>query len=98
MSVVSSAGKNMGWVASTRPPPSSVPAWYRVTVPPLASPRPSYERTPCAPGAYRPDRRGGFGGELSDAEDVVDELGCAVFGEEGPTADAAALGDDHAVG
>ena len=35
---------------------------------------------------------------LVDAEDVVDELGLAVFDVERPTAEPAALGDDHAVG
>ena len=40
-SVVSSAEKSIGWVASTRPFPTWVPSMYRVAVPPFPSPPPS---------------------------------------------------------
>ena len=40
----------------------------------------------------------GLGGELLDAEHVVDELGRAVLDVEGPAAESATLGDDHPVG
>jgi hypothetical protein len=43
------------------------------------------------------DRLVGHGGELVDAEDVVHELGVSVLGVDGPSAEAAALGDQHAV-
>jgi hypothetical protein len=42
MSVVSSAEKINGWMASTRPVPAAVPAKYKATSPPLAGPPPSY--------------------------------------------------------
>src|SRR4051812_27418122 len=42
ISVVSSAEKIIGCVASTRPEPTAAPSWYRMTSPPFASPPPSY--------------------------------------------------------
>ena len=42
--------------------------------------------------------RVGGGRVLVDAEHVVDELGLAVLEVHGPATEAAALGDDHAVG
>ena len=39
----------------------------------------------------------GLGGEFLNAEHVVDELGLSVLGIDAPPAEAAALGDDHAV-
>ena len=43
----------------------------------------------------RRDRRIGKGGELLDAQHVVDELGSALPDVERPAAEPAALGDDH---
>src|SRR6476620_6630772 len=98
MSVVSSAEKIIGWVGSTRPRPTSVPSWYRVTVPPLAQAAAVVGELHAHLVRAGWDRRGGFGGDRPYAEDVVDELGSAVLGVDGPSAEAAALCDDHAVG
>jgi hypothetical protein len=43
------------------------------------------------------DRRVGLGGEVVDAQHVVDELRLAVIRVQGPAAEPAALGDDQPV-
>ena len=75
MSVVSSAEKTIGWVASTRPVPTGVAVVVQGDVAALGQPAAVVgELHAHLVGAGR-DRAVGLGRELVDAEDVVDELG-----------------------
>ena len=97
-SVVSSAEKTIGTVASTRPSPTFSPSRKRTDVAALSEPTAVVRELDADLVLAGGDRRFAVDLELLEPEEVVAVRRLALVGVERPTAERATLRDDHALG